>query len=249
MKRTKGFTLVELLVVILIILILAAILFPVLARAIQKARQVGCANNLKQIGLAMRQYSDDYNGMLVPELIRYPYGPAGPNNNFSYWCGFANAPPNVYGTHLELLAPYMGGTYDMFTDPSGEKDKCQNRNKWWSYRVNSILVDAGAGTNFRHESEMPRPHRTVYLADASGGTSAGWMNGYLRNYIGWVASRHNKGANLLFLDGHVGWNNRIANREWNNSRWEQGNADLNGDGDILDAGEGPDYLGDATPYN
>lgn len=59
----RGFTLIELLVVIAIIALLAAILFPVFARARENARKTGCMNNLKQIGLAIGQYTQDYDEM------------------------------------------------------------------------------------------------------------------------------------------------------------------------------------------
>ncbi|MBM3460341.1 MAG: DUF1559 domain-containing protein [Armatimonadetes bacterium] len=62
----RGFTLIELLVVIAIIAILAAILFPVFAQAREKARAIQCVSNLKQIGLAIRMYQQDYDEMVVP---------------------------------------------------------------------------------------------------------------------------------------------------------------------------------------
>ncbi len=61
MQRRKGFTLIELLVVIAIIAILAAILFPVFAQAREKARQAMCISNIKQIGLALIMYGQDYD--------------------------------------------------------------------------------------------------------------------------------------------------------------------------------------------
>jgi prepilin-type N-terminal cleavage/methylation domain-containing protein/prepilin-type processing-associated H-X9-DG protein len=74
LKRRSGFTLIELLVVIAIIAILAAILFPVFAQAREAARKASCASNLRQLGLGMQMYIQDYDE-------RFPQWGWGANNN------------------------------------------------------------------------------------------------------------------------------------------------------------------------
>lgn len=87
MRSKHGFTLIELLVVIAIIAILAAILFPVFARAREKARQTSCLSNVKQLGLTLMMYIQDYDEMFpaaydysttTPTLSRFWYGQAEP---------------------------------------------------------------------------------------------------------------------------------------------------------------------------
>jgi prepilin-type N-terminal cleavage/methylation domain-containing protein/prepilin-type processing-associated H-X9-DG protein len=95
MNRKRGFTLIELLVVIAIIAILAAILFPVFAKAREKARQASCLSNEKQIGLAIMQYVQDYDET-YPSGGQFTSGPLA-----GKWSEFA--------VPLTLM-PYTGNT-------------------------------------------------------------------------------------------------------------------------------------------
>jgi len=70
----RGFTLVEVLVVIAIIAVLCAILFPVMSAAREKSRQTVCASNIRQVGVALRMYADDCDGMLPPATTQIPGG-------------------------------------------------------------------------------------------------------------------------------------------------------------------------------
>src|SRR5438094_8508507 len=94
MRQTKGFTLIELLVVIAIIAILAAILFPVFAQAREKARQVTCLSNMKQVGLGLQMYVQDYDETLPPR-----------NDNVSDF-----GDPNVYNRVPNFLASLLAYT-------------------------------------------------------------------------------------------------------------------------------------------
>ena len=80
-RKPLGFTLIELLVVIAIIAILAAILFPVFAQAREKARGTVCLSNLKQLGLSILMYAQDYDEVLPGNAYELPnnptYGDAG----------------------------------------------------------------------------------------------------------------------------------------------------------------------------
>ena len=105
-KKHQGFTLIELLVVIAIIAILASILFPVFARAREKARQITCISNSKEIMLATLMYSQDYDEfapLYFSGCTVYPgQQGAGRSAHFYGNCVFA---PNIYWP--QLIAPYV----------------------------------------------------------------------------------------------------------------------------------------------
>jgi prepilin-type N-terminal cleavage/methylation domain-containing protein len=109
----RGFTLIELLVVIAIIAILAAILFPVFAQVREKARQITCVSNAKQIGLAYLQYANDYDEA-VPIGInqKYMYSPALAKYNTSGIYGPVGSPNGIQSQ----LQPYIK-SYGAFTCP------------------------------------------------------------------------------------------------------------------------------------
>ncbi len=94
-KMRKGFTLIELLVVIAIIAILAAILFPAFAKARESARRASCSSNMKQIGLGLLQYAQEYDEKMVSAQAGAP--------NYEYW--------------QYLVQPYLKSK-DLFRCPS-----------------------------------------------------------------------------------------------------------------------------------
>jgi prepilin-type N-terminal cleavage/methylation domain-containing protein/prepilin-type processing-associated H-X9-DG protein len=134
--ETRGFTLIELLVVIAIIAILAAILFPVFAKARDKARQSSCLSNLKQIALASLGYAQDYDEAFAAHL------------------GFGG---KAWPT---LLVPYVKST-QIFQCPSRQSDAANTDQS--SYSQNEALDNSLVGYTL---SEVPDPAGTMMQIDA-----------------------------------------------------------------------------------
>src|SRR5437879_824377 len=164
MRNRHGFTLIELLVVIAIIAILAAILFPVFAQARDKARSAGCLSNLKQVGLAVMMYTQDYDESY-------------PNVLFDYYCPIWPTATDNYCPWQGLIQPYMKSV-DMLKCPSGPstgthvgRDGATYPNVTTGhYAINQVFGYRGAlGTNTSTPSvtiaSLPQPADTVFAID------------------------------------------------------------------------------------
>jgi prepilin-type N-terminal cleavage/methylation domain-containing protein/prepilin-type processing-associated H-X9-DG protein len=195
MKR-RGFTLIELLVVIAIIAILAAILFPVFARAREKARQASCQSNLKQLCLGAQMYSTDYDSVFVPWALS--------DGTQTIW--WANA-----------MMPYLKNEQILFcpSSPSAGWKACTcggaQAPRPLSYGVNcgeggqgGTQMPSWHGTMWQPETAIEKPAETLWIGD-SGCINLGPNNKYPTQGStcpGWEA-RHNEMANIGFCDGHV----------------------------------------------
>ena len=219
-NKREGFTLIELLVVIAIIAILAAILFPVFAKARDKARQATCTSNLKQIGLAAMQYSQDYDEFL-PHAGNAAVDGGGQIKNWK-----------------ELVAPYLSVTTvtahglesGVFKCPSQPNKSCGNSAQgdsggyggygWnWKYMGWRNATDSSTGIpGWANLANIQSPSTTILAGetgDAYVYSGSGTDHSYrcFAIYTGpswgegsdFACKRHNLGGNYIWCDGHVSW--------------------------------------------
>lgn len=131
--QKRGFTLIELLVVIAIISILAAILFPVLSQARVAAKQAQCMVHMREIGLAMRMYTDDNDGTWPPAFEHVDLG--GGFSPQQPWIGFDNANAPLSGgftgdAQMPALHPIRPGSIDGYIK-NHDLQKCPAQpNRW-----------------------------------------------------------------------------------------------------------------------
>lgn len=229
-KQKSGFTLIELLVVIAIIAILAAILFPVFARARENARRTSCLGNMKQIGLAVMQYAQDFDEHYP--LSVWQVGDLSGTTNQVQSPRVPGTPAGTYGnagtySFMDFLFPYIKSlqVFDCpsFVNPYPTSTTWKDPS---SYGYNTYLSGYRQG-EASYPSYPPlsmaaikRVAETVMILDhpyaihATPGaycstSSTGFQNPTRFPYYDMVWP-HFEGGTVVFADGHAKWYKRGA---------------------------------------
>jgi prepilin-type N-terminal cleavage/methylation domain-containing protein/prepilin-type processing-associated H-X9-DG protein len=206
--QIHGFTLVELLVVIGIITVLIGILIPALSAAKKQASRIKCASNMRQVSLAIINYTTDNKG-------RFPIPGNIVGQSWVHWGNDPERKPND-----GKIVPYIGGTFklDLFLCPADSRIRNTGWNYPYSYTINTHLFSLGDGFHSRRISSIRRSSDKIMLVDESEMTIGvdRWQPTVdLIRAVGGVPSlRHTqfkdqKGVilpercNIGFVDGHV----------------------------------------------
>ena len=215
--QNRAFTLIELLVVIAIMAVMASLLLPMLNRAREKASRTACASNLRQIGLAMITYADDYEDHIPTAVINQPNSASG--DHPANWCqalvgGFYvreqvfRCPNDRTMNRLRAVNGVRSYGIVIANSRISRTDRSRAGNDYWiagsqfscSYLTNSAVAVVG-----EYYSDVTLPTIRGVGGECITGPSIASAAGLLWRPLAKHAKETPMGGNFLFLDGHVEW--------------------------------------------
>jgi len=215
-KAKGGFTLIELLVVIAIIAILAAILFPVFGRARENARRSSCQSNLKQIGLGLTQYTQDYDEIIIN-------GENNNQDNSTYQTRWMDRVMPYVKSEQIFVCPSIttSNPYKLTTSTTNNSGtEVYYGANIANYLNNTAVAGEVPGGSFTvpgrtyllNTSKLETPATTFWVGDTENSREIAWNNiagqptittNLFGRALGTLSERHLDTINVLYCDGHV----------------------------------------------
>jgi prepilin-type processing-associated H-X9-DG protein len=195
MVRNPGST-----IVIAIIAILASMLLPALQQARAKARQISCVSNMKQLGLGMLMYSNDYNGVI------FATSHAGSGDTYGNMPKYQGEGSYVA---LSFYYPYINDE-KIYDCPS------LNTNISYGQLIHNTtfgsLLNTGASIDYIGSKAPDGPSGTIVISEAANVCLWDWSSDSDGSGSLWgrLRTQHNGGPNSCFLDGHVSWQKYVT---------------------------------------
>lgn len=217
---SNRFTLIELLVVIAIIAILASMLLPALKKARESGYRIACTDNVKQLGMGMQYYLDNYDGWFPSWNYRNLDDSTDPTG---FWNNFVNR--EIAGG---LVPDPISGVWICPSNPKygwGYMDLSYGYNKTLGFYKKDGAPVASWLPNVNLK-KVKRPTLLVMMGDSDGDQYYDSMLGASNQVVG---NRHSNGGNLVFVDQHVEWKLQMDTMKtgisWDGTYWTGGSWD------------------------